>query len=329
VAQREHLEAEITKWVNKLLSGSLDREVAPYIASAPLIPLRKPDGGTRPIAVGEIWRRLASKCAVRMVQGQLSNYLQPLQVGVAVKNGAESVILEAQHFVDQHGNNSNKVLVLLDFKNAFNSIGRDAMFQQVRLHAPSISPWVEYCYQQGAVLYAGDACLASEMGVQQGDPLGPLLFALTIQPILVKVQQECQLDFFRWYLDDGTIGGNVAEVANATRIIQQECARIGLQMNEAKCQVWWPTLGRQFAAFPTMQHIHDASGVVLLGGPVGIDGFAATVVEAKTHSSPPGQAARTWAVYFASVPPLFGISKVEPPFPSLQPRHDYSGHCLF
>nr|GEW38519.1 putative reverse transcriptase domain-containing protein [Tanacetum cinerariifolium] len=55
----------ISMVVNLLLEGKCPKVLAEFVASAPLTPLLKPDNGIRPIAVGAIWRRLASKAAMR------------------------------------------------------------------------------------------------------------------------------------------------------------------------------------------------------------------------------------------------------------------------
>ena len=42
-------------------------------------------------------------------------------------------------------------------------------------------------------------------GVQQCDPLGPLLFALILYPLVLKIHQSCKLNLQAWYLDDVTM----------------------------------------------------------------------------------------------------------------------------
>ncbi|GJW27470.1 hypothetical protein Tco_0044345 [Tanacetum coccineum] len=62
----------ISMVVNLLLEGRCPKVLAEFVASAPLTPLLKPDNGIRPIAVGAIWRRLASKVAMRGVRKEMS-----------------------------------------------------------------------------------------------------------------------------------------------------------------------------------------------------------------------------------------------------------------
>ncbi|MCI63979.1 hypothetical protein A2U01_0085236, partial [Trifolium medium] len=61
---RDLLDA-ITSVVNLWLGGRYPKSLAEFVASEPLTPLLKPDGGIRPIAVGTIWRRLVSKVAMK------------------------------------------------------------------------------------------------------------------------------------------------------------------------------------------------------------------------------------------------------------------------
>ncbi|GKC82198.1 hypothetical protein Tco_1137915 [Tanacetum coccineum] len=71
--------------------GGTQRVLAEFVASTPLMPLLKPDNGISPIIVGSIWRRLASKVAMRGVRKEMSKYLEDFQFGVGVPSGAEAV----------------------------------------------------------------------------------------------------------------------------------------------------------------------------------------------------------------------------------------------
>ncbi|GJR30372.1 hypothetical protein Tco_1106604 [Tanacetum coccineum] len=140
------------------------------MASASLTPLLKPDNGIRPIAVGAIWRRLASKVAMRGVRKEMSKYLRDFQFGVGVPKWGRGRIPSYKRF------------------------GLDA-----RLFPYG---WI-FLYGQSARLYVGDDHILSTTGVQQGDPLGPLLFALVLYPLVHRIRDCCQLLFHAWYLDDG------------------------------------------------------------------------------------------------------------------------------
>ena len=96
----------------------------------------------------------------------------------------------------------SRFILLVDFSNAFNSVDRSALFCEVRLHTPSISAWMECCYGAQPILHLSDHTILSSCGVQQGDPLGPLGFALALQPIVDRIKREVPgLLVNAWFLD--------------------------------------------------------------------------------------------------------------------------------
>ena len=79
--------------INKLASGRALPEIAEYLAGATLIALKKPvRNDIRPIAVGEVLRRLTSKCLCAIVKSKASEFFNPYQYGVVCPSGVEKII---------------------------------------------------------------------------------------------------------------------------------------------------------------------------------------------------------------------------------------------
>ncbi len=68
----------------------------------------------------------------------------------------------------------------------------------------------------------GNNSVLSCCGVQQGDPLGPLGFTLTLQHIVDLIQSEVPgLSINAWYIDDGTLVGSPNDLLSALEIIER------------------------------------------------------------------------------------------------------------
>ena len=171
------------------------------------------------------------------------------------------------------------VLVKIDFTNAFNCVNRQAFLEQCRHHFPGLSRWAEWCYAQPSKLFFGPETISSENGVQQGDPIGPLLFALALQPILLELKnghsdQGLQLSYS--YLDDLILAGEQRAVAWFFNFIKAAASKIVLEFNMSKCEVI-PAAGNnatlQKDLFPNNVIFRDNGNFELLGGPIGSNEF--------------------------------------------------------
>ena len=85
-----------------------------------------------------------------------------------------------------------------------------------------------------------DQAIPSTQGVQQGDPLGHVVFALATHPVIQEARQTTVdsfpsiLDFCSFYLDDGMCAGTAPAVNCFLAALVQGLSRIGLVVNLSK-----------------------------------------------------------------------------------------------
>eukprot|EP00913_Durusdinium_trenchii_P000327 g299.t1 len=170
---------------------------------------------------------------------------------------------------------------------------RSFMANQARDKFPALARWATWCYRQASNLQFGDTVLQSSSGVQQGDPLGPLLFAAAIQPLAAELRASA-VDLSMFYLDDGVLAGSVEAVASALAHLQRAAADVGLALNLAKCEAI--TVGMTPAAAlgpiaPSLLTASDGSSRVLtdfeflgagVGSPLHLETHAAARVDAAS-----------------------------------------------
>ena len=231
----------LKSFVYVCLKGRIPNMLASSFMSAPLLPLIKNDNGVRPIAVGEVHRRLVSKVALSLVKNDAKNYLNPFQFGVGIKSGAEGIIHSVNKYIFDSKiviKDSSKVILKIDFNNAFNSINRSKMLSVVKDHFPSIFNWTSFCYSNAAKLFCGENIIDCTTGVQQGDPLAPLLFSITLQELLLDLSKKFpNIQINCWYLDDGILIVEGLQVNAILDYFLEVGPSFGLFLNLEKCEV--------------------------------------------------------------------------------------------
>ena len=145
------MESLLHQVVNILLAGNAPTTLSPYLAGGNLTSVLKSKGtgwDVRPIAVGEILRRLVGKCACILTKDKASQFFNPFQFGVACPAGTEKIVHKLRQVIEDNWNNRDFAILKVDMRNAFNSVSREAVLHQCAIHFPELLPWVTWCYSQ-------------------------------------------------------------------------------------------------------------------------------------------------------------------------------------
>jgi hypothetical protein len=191
----------ISAFLGLVAGGTIPVEIHPLFFDGRLLALFKKDGGLRTIAVGLSLRRVAAKIINKTTTEKLGPLMAPLELGVGVKGSMEAAVNATRRYF-QDMPTSNCAVARLEFKNAFNTIRQNSMLEAVHNAIPESYSFIYASYSSPSILFDGSDTLSSEEGVQQGDPIGPLLFCLAIHPILAKCKAELRV----CYMDDITLG---------------------------------------------------------------------------------------------------------------------------
>ena len=151
----------LTKLVNAMAKGQVPSRVAPYLCGARLHAARKKDETLRPIAVGNLLRRLTAKCFSTALADRAAALLSPQQLGVGVRGGAEAIAHAVREAVKT---DPSRYVLQADLINAYNTVERGAMMEEVARHFPECLPWVVTCYGKATILKFGDAIIISNGG---------------------------------------------------------------------------------------------------------------------------------------------------------------------
>ena len=229
-----------------------------------MVLLSKPNGGIRPLSVGEAWVRMLGRALAKRYAAQASAHLAPLQFGIGVQGGVEICAHVLQTAADAVRDGS-VVVRQIDCANAFNTVSRLTVAREIDAHLPALSCLLRWSYGSATPLLSsdGEEIAKTSSGVRQGDPLGPLFFAYAMQPVLRELSTMfADIDIVA-YLDDVHLVGPPDRVQEAYDVFITRVTHVGLRVN------------------PHKSHLLDeeAEGMVVLGTPVGKETFVGATME--------------------------------------------------
>jgi len=139
----------------------------------------------------------------------------------------------------------------------------DIMLKAVADTLPEAISFCHSAYAAPTHLKYGTNLIQSAEGVQQGDPFGPLLFCLTVHPLLSSLLSPMAFG----YLDDFTLGGPADIVASDVEMVRAESGKLGLYLNERKCELIGPMETEVPITLRTFIRVAPGD-VTLLGSPL-------------------------------------------------------------
>ena len=240
-----------------ICNGALPDKADSSLRMSKLIGIPKATGGTRPIAMGETFLKVAAAVAIQRVEPILRVIFRGTQFGVATPNGAEVIIHNARTFIrngqrpsSHEAAGTKRVLITLDAKNAFNNPMRDAMLHAILDYGvPGLLGVFKTAYANpGRMLVVGSEgkyAIESRRGARQGTVDGSVDFCLVLQPALDNIRDNHPGTDAQGYLDDVTLFSNTVEdAALAFNTYDTHLNAQGSSLNFQKCEIFIPELVR-------------------------------------------------------------------------------------
>ena len=201
--------AALARFTNIGLKGQLPPRLSQYFSSAALTPLANSvEHAVRPVCVGNALRHLLAKVGMDYAQEKARHHFTIQQVGLGVPCGGEAVAHAMSSIIKllnkDWPSDEFMYIIQVDYSNAFNLCDRATMFREVRQVIPGLAHWVEWCYgSTNPLLFLSDgSVIANCKGVQQGDPLGALLFSLVNHVMVRKlVDRFPTLPLNVWFME--------------------------------------------------------------------------------------------------------------------------------
>jgi hypothetical protein len=238
LAESDVCRAGIIALLRDIINGHLPNSAQQLLLSSRLVALNKPGGaGLRPIAMGELFYKLAALIMTRKVAQTAASLLAPHQYGVGVSSGAERIVHSLQHTLTDTTRRLS--LLQIDISNAFNTCDRGRMLREL-YSTPQLSPlyrMVDFAYSTPSVLLlerAEGKSILSRNGVRQGDPLSALLFCVYMRDLLTKVAECAEVQLYGFF-DDLNVVGTPGEALKAFDVLRTDLLpAVSLTCNTAK-----------------------------------------------------------------------------------------------
>ena len=205
----KELREEIAFLTRKLLTEHVNPEALQPLVACRLIPINK-NPGVRPIGVGEVLRRVVGKAVAWTLKSEIREAAGPLQTCANHGAGAEAAIHSMQKIF---GYEETDAVLLIDARNAFNTLNRKVALHNVQIQCPYMSTYLINTYRNDSRLFvSGGVEMASQEGTTQGDPLAMPWYALASTVVISYLKQRHKVASQVWLANDAAAAGKLSDL---------------------------------------------------------------------------------------------------------------------
>jgi hypothetical protein len=274
-------------------SGAADD--AEESAGALEAPASPPGIAVRPIAMGQLTRRLTGKLLLRVHRDKYRAQVGRTQLGLercAAETGYHAAVLKLQSLP------ARKCILIWDIEHAFGSAERSHGLEGMRRCIPEALPFARALYTgtPAELLYSPPVTsddprviphiLHSSQGFDQGCTQAGPLFCLAYKDALEEADTAFPSVLVSAYYDDSPLVGEPMDVAATFTFVNRPdgpLARANMRMHPSKTHVWSPEplTAAEKAAFPAgTSFAAPEEGILMWGCPIGSDEFIRSALDA-------------------------------------------------
>ena len=259
----------------RMCTSYIDPEIIrPFIACR-LIPLSK-NPGVRPIGICDTLRRIMGKAILSVIGPEIQAIAGCTQLCARQRSGCEAAVHAMEELMKDE---SVEGILLVDARNAFNSLNREVMLRNIQVTCPSLAVPVINMYGSNAELFVGNDTILSQEGMTQGDPLSMVVYALSTLPLIARVSQPNLTQ--TWFADDAGAGASLESLHRWWTALSEVGPKYGYHVSPPKTWLLVKDQHKEAARtlFMNSGIKITTEGRPVLGAPIGTPEFTANFIE--------------------------------------------------
>lgn len=247
----------LVKEIHKLIASAWEKEIVPEEwKEALIIPLHKKGdkqlcSNYRGISLLNTVYKIFSKILLSRLNPYTESIIEEQQTGFMKGRSTIDQVFLLKQVVSKYWEfNKSFCGIFIDFKKAYDSIDRDALFKKMEKHGipDKLIRLARVCISDSKAKVRVDGEISANFlintGVRQGDGISPTLFNIAIEGALQKIKNlkrgvklGIDLNILAFADDVVILSERMGDLSMLAEIFIEECRTVGLELNEEKTKI--------------------------------------------------------------------------------------------